>query len=80
VFLAALCLIVGMSESYASLAWARVLIPPMNFMPLLFVFLPFVIVKLATREQRPAWQIAAAFALSAGLTIASFCAVMPLCM
>jgi hypothetical protein len=77
---AAMCLVAGMSESYTSLAWAKVLIPLMNFLPLVNVVIPFVIVRLATREQRPSWQIAGAFTLSAALTIASFFAIMPLCM
>jgi len=75
-----LCLIAGMSESYSLLAWAKVLTPLMNFLPLVNIAIPFVIVRLAAREQRPSWQIAGAFTLSAALTIASFCAIMPLCM
>jgi hypothetical protein len=80
VFAVVMCLIVGMSESCSLLRWAKGLIPLVNFLPLANIAIPFVILRLAERERRPRWQIAGAFILSLAMTVASFCAILPLCM
>ena len=73
-----LSLVIGMSESYYLLSWARLLIPLV--MPLMFVnlVLPFVVLTLAIKERRSPGRIAAAVALSAVLAIGWFLATYPL--
>ena len=75
-----LCLVVGMSESYSWLAWAKVFIPLVTPMMAVNLVLPFVILVLAIREHRSQEGIAAVVALSAALSVAWFFAILPLCM
>ena len=76
---AAICLTIGMSESYSSLAWAKVLIPLVLSLLLGSIAIPLVILRLAIKERRTPGKIAAAVTLSAMLSIVSFFVVLPLC-
>jgi hypothetical protein len=72
------CIIIGMSETYAALAWAKDLIP--LILPLLIVNLaaPWTILFYAVWEKRPPAVIFGATTLSVVLTLGAFFAMMPL--
>jgi hypothetical protein len=79
-FTVALCIVAGMSESFSWLRWAKPLIP---LAALLFygnLVIPLVILAKSKSESRTRFSVAAAVTLSLILSIASFYAILPLCM
>ena len=83
VFVVVMCLAVGMSETYS---WLPDIPDPSVLHPLCLLLLfanyamPFVILAFAKVDQRTPGEIIAAVILSAVLTVAGLCALLPLVM
>jgi hypothetical protein len=73
------CVLIGMSESYHWLGWAKVLIPALNLLlvPAAIAF-PVVVCVLSRRDGTSSERTTVAVLLSVVLSIASFFAIIPL--
>ena len=73
------CVVVGMSESYTSLSWARRLVPLLNclLLPAAIVF-PLLVFRLSVRGGISPARTAFAFVLSIMLSLATIFAIIPL--
>lgn len=72
-------IVIGMSESYASLHWAQPLIPLVDWFlfPAAIAF-PAAILILSRKEDMPPWQRVFGLLLSVVLSVVSFFAIIPL--
>ena len=80
VLLLGVSIILGMSESYPWLAWAKAFGPIVSLLMLPNLAFPFVILVLAKKERKNPEKMLAAVMLSVGLTIGYFFALLPLVM
>lgn len=73
------CVVIGMSESYHWLSWAKVLIPALNLLlvPAAIAF-PVVVCVLSVRNGISSERTTFAVMLSVLLSVASFIAIIPL--
>jgi len=73
------CVVLGMSESYPWLSWARILAPLLNWslVPAAIVF-PLLVFRLSVRDGISPARTLFAFLLSMVLSLATFWAIIPL--